>query len=173
MADQPVEIVDYDPTWVESFAVQQAKLTALLSPWLAGAVEHIGSTAVPGLRAKPVVDVLAPVRSLVDAHHALPLLERDGWLHWAQDPNRRYRMWFLRPHPETRTHHLHVIEDQGRISSLLAFRDALRSDAQLREAYESLKARLAQEHRTDREAYTDAKTTFVERTLQAIRDGFG
>ena len=148
LADQPVEIVDYDPKWVESFAVQRAKLTALLSPWLVGAIEHIGSTAVPGLRAKPVVDVLAPVGSLVDVRRALPLLERDGWLHWAQDPNSGFRMWFLRPHPETRTHHLHVIEDQGRISSLLAFRGALRNDAQLRRAYEVLKIRLAQEHRT-------------------------
>jgi GrpB-like predicted nucleotidyltransferase (UPF0157 family) len=171
MADQPVEIVDYDPMWVESFAVQQAKLTALLSPWLAGAVEHIGSTAVPGLRAKPVVDVLAPVGSLVDAQRALPLLEWDGWLHWAQDPNRHNRMGFLHPRPETRTHHLHVIADKGSISALLEFRDALRNDAQLRRACESLKTRLAQEHRTDREAYTNAKTAFVERALQAIREG--
>jgi GrpB-like predicted nucleotidyltransferase (UPF0157 family) len=171
MADQPVEIVDYDPKWVESFAVQQVRLTALLSSWLAGAVEHIGSTAVPGLRAKPVVDVLAPVRSLADARRALPLLERDGWLHWAQDPNGQVRMWFLRPRPEERTHHLHVIEDPGRVSSILAFRNALRSDPRLRQDYELLKTRLAQEHRTDREAYTEAKTEFVERTLQAIRDG--
>src|SRR4051812_34398660 len=100
MADQAVEIADYDPRRVESVAAQRARLTVLLSPWLAGAVEHVGSTAVPGLRAKPVVDVLAPVRSLLDARRALPLLERDGWLHWSQDPNCHYRMWFLRPRPE-------------------------------------------------------------------------
>jgi GrpB-like predicted nucleotidyltransferase (UPF0157 family) len=170
-ADQPVEIADYDPKWVESFAEQGTKVAAILAPWLAGAVEHIGSTAVPGMRAKPVVDVLAPVRSLAEARAALPLLERAGWLYWAEDPGGDWRMWFLRPRPEARTHHLHVIEDRGRIGSLLAFRDALRGDARLRRDYGSLKGRLAREFRTDREAYTAAKAEFVERVLRSIGNG--
>jgi GrpB-like predicted nucleotidyltransferase (UPF0157 family) len=170
MADQPVEIVEYDPGWAESFAVQQAKLAALLSPWLAGAVEHIGSTAVKGMHAKPVVDILAPVRSLPDARQALPLLEEDGWLYWGEDPHANYRMWFLRPRPEARTHHLHVMQDQTRISTILAFRDILRRDARLRQDYAALKLRLAHEHRADREAYTNAKTAFVERALRSIQD---
>jgi GrpB-like predicted nucleotidyltransferase (UPF0157 family) len=121
--------------------------------------------------AKPVVDILAPVRSLPDARQALPLLEEDRWLHWGEDPHADYRMWFLRPRPEARTHHLHLMQDQTRISSVLAFRDILRRDGQLRRNYAALKLRLAQEHRADRESYTNAKTAFVERALRSIRNG--
>ena len=81
---------------------------ALLRPWLTAPPEHVGSTAIAGLRAKPIVDVLAPVHSLAEAQDAVPVLERDGWLFWADDPNRSYRLWFLRPTPTARTHHLYL-----------------------------------------------------------------
>src|SRR5207244_1819087 len=96
LADQAVEIVDYDPVWAERFTEQQARLSVVLAPWLAGPIEHIGSTSVPGLRAKPIVDMLAPVTSLADAEATLPELAREGWLFWPDDPNRHYRLWFLR-----------------------------------------------------------------------------
>src|SRR5690349_12089792 len=99
MRDQPIEIVAYNPAWVDAFADQQLPLIELLAPWLAGPIEHIGSTAVPGLAAKPVVDILAPVSSLAAARAALPLLGRAGWLYWADDPAGDARMWFLRPRP--------------------------------------------------------------------------
>ena len=67
MADQAVELVDYDPGWPQRFAEQRESVEELLRPWLARPVEHIGSTSVPGLRAKPVVDMLAPVVSLAHA----------------------------------------------------------------------------------------------------------
>jgi GrpB-like predicted nucleotidyltransferase (UPF0157 family) len=62
-----------------AFYEQQAWLTAILEPWLAGEIEHIGSTSVSGLRSKPIVDLLAPVRSLEGAHNAISILERNGW----------------------------------------------------------------------------------------------
>lgn len=61
MADQMIEIIEYDPVWVERFVEQRVRLDMVLAPWLAGTVEHIGSTSVPGLRAKPIIDILAPV----------------------------------------------------------------------------------------------------------------
>jgi GrpB-like predicted nucleotidyltransferase (UPF0157 family) len=61
MADQSIELTAYDPTWPVHFAEQQTRLAALLKPWLAGEIEHVGSTSVPGLRSKPIVDILAPV----------------------------------------------------------------------------------------------------------------
>ena len=72
--------------------------------------EHIGSTAVPGLRAKPIVDILAPVRSFTEAGQAVAVLEQDGWLFWPEDPNRFYRLWFLRPTPAARSHHLQIMQ---------------------------------------------------------------
>ncbi len=165
MGDQPIELVAHNPQWRDLFVQQQSRLKSILRPWLAGPIEHFGSTAVKDLRAKPIVDILVPVRALAEAAAAIPALKADGWLHWADDPKRSERLWFLRPRPEARTHHLHLIEDQNRIASLLRFRDALRTDGKLRRDYEALKLRLAEVHRFDREGYTEAKTQFIERAL--------
>lgn len=82
----PVDIGDYDPAWRREFAGQRDRLTILLREWLAEPVEHVGSTAVPGLASKPIVDVLAP---LVEAGAAVSILEEDGWLQWPTDPTGR------------------------------------------------------------------------------------
>jgi GrpB-like predicted nucleotidyltransferase (UPF0157 family) len=167
VADQHVEVVDHDPAWAAAFAQQRAAMQELLRPWLAGPVEHIGSTAVPGLRAKPVIDILAPVGSLTEARAAVPALTDAGWVFWPEDPNGHYRLWFLRPRPEARTHHLQVVEaSHPHARSLMAFRDALRADEALRDEYASLKERLAEQHPDSRNAYTNAKNAFVERVLR-------
>ncbi len=167
MADQPIELTAYDPAWQDRFAEQQARLAGLLRPWLAGDIQHIGSTAVPGLRAKPIVDLLAPVGSLAAAYAALPVLRVDGWLFWPDDPNRDYRLWFLRPDPSARTHHLQIIQyDHPDVGALTDFRDALRRDPDLRDAYARLKEALARDHHADRNAYSNAKTGFVQSVLR-------
>jgi GrpB-like predicted nucleotidyltransferase (UPF0157 family) len=167
MSDQLVEIVEYDAGWPDRFAQQCRPVTKALAPWLAGSLEHIGSTSVPGLSAKPVIDILAPVRSLVAAQDAVSALERDGWLFWPEDPCRHYRLWFLRPRPAARTHHLHVIEfDHPQAQALLAFRDALRADRDLCRDYAELKQCLAYQHRGNRNAYSNAKSEFIGRVLR-------
>jgi GrpB-like predicted nucleotidyltransferase (UPF0157 family) len=167
MTDQPVEIRHYDPAWPDMFADQCHQVSAVLQHWLARPVEHIGSTSVPGLPAKPVVDMLAPVRSLDDARDAVDALDEAGWSFWPEDPCRHYRLWFLRPRPQERTHHLHVIaHDDPHAVALLAFRDALRGDSALRDEYARLKRDLAREHRDNRNAYSNAKSDFVERVLR-------
>ncbi|MEV0350677.1 GrpB family protein [Nonomuraea sp. NPDC050680] len=164
-----MEIVEYDPQWPARFADQQGKVSAVLAQWLAGPVEHIGSTSVPGLGAKPVIDMLAPVRSLGEAQDAVGVLEADGWLFWPDDPCRHYRLWFLRPRPEARTHHLHLIEhDHPDARALLCFRDALRADQELRQEYAQLKLDLADQHHDNRNAYSNAKSAFIERALRGI-----
>jgi GrpB-like predicted nucleotidyltransferase (UPF0157 family) len=172
MADQSIELAAYDPTWPVRFAGQQTRLAALLKPWLAGEIEHVGSTSVPGLRSKPIVDILAPVVSLAASRAAIPVLEKDGWLFWLDDPNENYRLWFLRPSPSARTHHLQVIQhDHPSLRALIAFRDALRQDPPLRKAYSSLKEDLARKHQSDRNAYSNAKTEFVQSVLEAAGVG--
>lgn len=167
MAEQRVEIVDYDSRWPDRFEEQRQPVEELLAPWLAGPVEHIGSTAVPGLRAKPVIDMLAPVGSLPEAQAALPVLAGAGWLHWPGDPGRPYRLWFLRPRPEARTHHLQVVgTGHPHAAAVLAFRDALRADARLRREYATLKDQLARQHPGHRNAYTNAKASFVAQVLR-------
>jgi GrpB-like predicted nucleotidyltransferase (UPF0157 family) len=167
MADQLVEIVEFDPAWADRFAAERERVGAVLGPWLAAPVEHVGSTSVPGLAAKPVVDMLAPVRALEAARAAVEPLEDDGWVFWSEDPCWTYRLWFLRPRPQQRTHHLHVIEaGDPHASALLAFRDALRADAELRQAYADLKRTAARENPSNRNAYTNRKADFVERVLR-------
>jgi GrpB-like predicted nucleotidyltransferase (UPF0157 family) len=112
--------------------------------------------------------MLAPVRSLTASRTAIPVLEKDGWLFWPDDPNQNYRLWFLRPRPETRTHHLQIIRhDHPNLRALIAFRDALRRDPKAREAYSSLKEDLSSKHPSDRNAYSNAKTEFVQSILEA------
>lgn len=149
------------------FVEQRNQLAVRLEPWLDGPIEHVGSTAVPGLAAKPVVDIAAPVRSLTEAGEARLVLEQDGWRCWTADPNGQWRLWFLRPRPEARTHHLYLIErDDPHLHELLAFRDQLRADDDLRQRYADLKQVLARAHRRDRDAYTAAKADFVAMALR-------
>jgi GrpB-like predicted nucleotidyltransferase (UPF0157 family) len=163
----PIAIGEYDAGWPDRFAEQQAALTELLAPWLAGPVEHVGSTSVPGLDAKPIIDMLAPVRSLPAARAAIPLLARHDWLFWPEDPAGDYRLWFLRPTPAKRTHQLQVIgRDDPHAVALLAFRDTLRADGHLRQEYAELKEELARKHAGNRNAYTNAKGDFVARVLK-------
>jgi GrpB-like predicted nucleotidyltransferase (UPF0157 family) len=139
----------------------------LLSSWLSGRVEHVGSTAVPGLRAKPVIDMLAPVGSLAEARAAVPVLAQRGWVFWPEDPFGHYRLWLLRPQPEARTHHLQVMEGADpHVRALLAFRDVLRADEGLRREYSGLKEQLSEEHPESRNAYTNAKGAFIARVLR-------
>lgn len=162
-----VELVDQDPRWAELFTQQRDRLAGLLAPWLTAPVEHIGSTSVPGLRAKPIVDLLAPVDSLAAREAMVRALAADGWLYWPDDPRADTRLWLLRPRPEQRTHHLHVVaHTHPRARALLTFRDALRADPALALRYQHLKEHLARDHPTDRSAYTNGKAPFITEVLR-------
>jgi GrpB-like predicted nucleotidyltransferase (UPF0157 family) len=172
VADQPVDIAAADPGWPARFEQERAALAEVLAPWLDGAIEHVGSTAVPGLAAKPVIDIAAPVRSIAVAREAIPVLQDLGWLHWEADPM-EWRHWFLKPHPERRTHHLYLVErSHPEFANLLAVRDALRADPALAERYAAHKGELARRYRNDRNAYTNAKSGFITDLLRRVgREG--
>jgi GrpB-like predicted nucleotidyltransferase (UPF0157 family) len=166
MADAPIEIVEYDPQWPARFGHEQALLCQSLARWLVGAPEHIGSTAVPGLAAKPVIDIMAPVHSLKSSFAAIPVAERAGYVYFPYRPG--FMHWFCKPSAEYRTHHLHLVPFGGRLwRERLAFRDALRADEALRREYQALKLGLAAEFPRDREAYTEAKSPFIARVVRA------
>ena len=161
IADQPVRLVPYDPAWPQRAAAEAAALTPTLAPWLDGAIEHVGSTAVPGLEAKPTVDLMAPVRDLEAARGALPALADLGYQH---APHRPHFHWLCKPSPEVRDFHLVLIERTHRdFAARLRFRDRLRADPDLAAEYARLKRELADRDPDDREAYTDGKAAFVAR----------
>jgi len=165
--DAAVEIVPYDPRWPVKFAQERSTLSAALAPWIVGELEHIGSTAVPGLAAKPIIDIMAPVETLARAAPAIAAAERLGYLYYPYEPEAMH--WFCKPSPAFRTHHLHLVPLGSRIwYERLNFRNALREDSKLRHRYEVLKVELARAHRHDREAYTDAKRPFIHEALRRV-----
>lgn len=168
MGDMPVEIVEHDPAWPSEFAQERELLRETLAPWLEGGIHHVGSTAVPGLAAKPVIDIMAGVSDLDTAKDAVPPLEDLDYLFWDWDPH-PWRLWFLKPDPSHRTHHLHLVEARHpEFRAKIAFRDRLRSDERVRRDYERLKRDLAAAHPGDRDAYTDGKSDFVLSALAQV-----
>ena len=160
MTDEPIRIVPHDPRWSARFEQESAALTDAIGEWVAGGVHHVGSTAVPGLAAKPVIDILVGVRSLEESRACFGRL---GELDYLYFPYRSDEMhWFCKPHPSRRTHHLHLAPIDGeRFRDELAFRDYLRVHADVAAEYGELKRRLAEEFRDDREGYTEAKSEFI------------
>jgi GrpB-like predicted nucleotidyltransferase (UPF0157 family) len=155
--EAPIVIVDYDPAWPERFAAEAARL----EPILGRRVDHIGSTAVPGLAAKPVIDLMA----LVDDIHAPidRLVAEAGYVHpSALAPQSEHRTWLCHPSLDERLHHLHLTDDPALLARHIGFRDALRADPQLCADYAALKRDLARRLRTHREAYAEAKTEFID-----------
>lgn len=163
-ADAAVEISAYSPAWPQQFGTERALLLATLGRWAVAEIQHIGSTAVPGLAAKPVIDIMLPVASLAASVEAIPQAQQCGYLHWPYRDDVMH--WFCKPSPAHRTHHLHLVPCGNPLwFQRLAFRDALRSDAALADEYARLKVTLAAQFRDDREAYTQGKTPFIERVL--------
>jgi len=150
--------------WIEP---ERQRLAEVLEPWMAGPIEHVGSTAIPGLTAKPIIDIMVAVRTLEESQPAIDLLRGLSYLYF---PHRADVMhWFCKPSSAFRTHHLHLVPlGSKRWVECLGFRDAVRSDRALVAEYAALKHRLAEQFKFDREAYTDGKAPFVERVLLHI-----
>lgn len=170
MDEAPIEIAEYDPKWVEAFQLERHVLCNALASWLVGMPEHIGSTAVPGLAAKPVIDIMAPVRSLEDSRAAIDAAASAGYVHFPYRPEVMH--WFCKPSPSVRTHHLHLVPMGSLLwNERLTFRDALRANEDLRKEYWGLKLALAAKYRHDRDGYTDAKAPFIHRVLERAEKG--
>jgi GrpB-like predicted nucleotidyltransferase (UPF0157 family)/predicted kinase len=163
---EAVEVVPYDPAWPEQFEAERARIAAALGD-LALEIHHIGSTAVPGLDAKPVVDTLVAVRRLDDAVACIAPLQALGYafIDYPQNADRRF---FRKGKP--RSHHLHIVAAGSRsLADHLAFRDALRADAGLRREYQDLKRALCTRYKQDRATYSESKGAFVRKVLAQWR----
>lgn len=160
-----VIIVDYDPLWPAQFAEEVGRIKEAVGPALV-AVEHIGSTAVPDLSAKPVLDILVGVTSLEASRAAVPALEALGYECRGENgiPSRLYFRKGTMQHRHT--HHLHMVElGHEQWAPMLAFRDALRAHPETARQYEHLKRELAVRFRNNRAAYTDGKANFVQKVV--------
>ena len=156
MPSDRVELVDHDPTWAQLFEQERELLAGVFDGLVVG-IEHIGSTSVPDLCAKPIVDVLVGLRELELTDEQVAAMERLGYAYLGEHglPGRL----FFRKEP--RTHHVHVVQYGGEVwERQITFREALRSDEEERRRYDEYKRRLAAEGHP-REAYSELKTPFI------------
>lgn len=167
-ATATVEVVAPDPGWAHLAERLAADLNRRCAPWLDGEVEHIGSTAIPGLPAKPIVDLMAPVTRLAETPEADRRLMDGGWeLVPPKLDGRPWRRFYVLPEGDHRSAHLHLVErGHPRWREVVAFRDALLADASLAARYAAIKREAADRFGDDREAYTRAKSAFVQRVVQ-------
>jgi GrpB-like predicted nucleotidyltransferase (UPF0157 family) len=157
--DAPGLFQAYDPAWPDTFSKLAAAVKAALGSLLV-TVEHIGSTAVPGLAAKPVIDLDVVLASPADLSEAVRLLATIGYLHEG-DLGVAGREAFRSPAGEP-PHHLYLLTAGAKeLGRHIAFRNALRASEDLRNKYAALKRSLAQAYKEDRDAYTKGKTNFI------------
>jgi GrpB-like predicted nucleotidyltransferase (UPF0157 family) len=152
---------DYSPAWPVAFNQEAGRLKSLLGDQLI-TVHHIGSTSVPGLAAKPIIDLLPLVRSIQALDDLTPMLEQAGYQAWGEYglAGRRY---FTKDRAAYRTHNIHIYQlDNPDIERHLAFCAYLRSHAQVREEYAALKRAVYAQHPADISAYNDGKNEWIK-----------
>lgn len=174
-----ITIVPYDPLWPEMFEHERLHLLSCLPRELIRRVEHFGSTAVPGLCAKPIVDMMVEVTSLNETRIRIaPVLEAQGYDYfwrpsWGDDTPPFYAWFIKRDSRGRRTHHIHMVEAQFAHWERLLFRDYLIEYPDIAEQYGELKKKLSMKYGDDRIAYTKAKTEFVKRIMKKARKIYG
>lgn len=158
--DVRIVIVEYDPLWPTLYQEERERLADVLGS-LVSSVEHIGSTSVVGLSAKPIIDILAPVDDLGPANSYIPLLERLGYTFFPVLGNAdRHTFGKGSPH----THHIHIVQRGGEEHIRpIVFRDYLRAHPETAQEYAALKRALAARFHNNRQAYNAAKTDFIRR----------
>lgn len=166
-----VRIVEYDPRWPELYEQEKRLILGVIGQTVVD-IEHVGSTAVRGLRAKPIVDIMIAVIHLRDAAKCVEPLEKIGYEYVAEHekliPERRY---FHKGKPPKEQHyHLHMVELTSYFwRRHLLFRNYLRTHPEVAQEYADLKRKLAAQYGSDREGYTTAKTHFIESVVTKAR----
>ena len=173
---EEVSIVPYDPAWPRMFEEEKRHLLECLPSRLVRRVEHFGSTAIPGLAAKPIVDLLVEVGSLEETKARIaPALEAQGydyfWRATHGEHGPPFYAWFIKRNSAgVRTHHIHMVESDFEHWDRLLFRDYLIADPETAKEYETLKYALARDYPNDRVAYTNGKTELIVRVTQVAKE---
>jgi GrpB-like predicted nucleotidyltransferase (UPF0157 family) len=170
MKQPTLVIAPYSPEWPREFDRERSALEAALAP-LVVRIEHIGSTSVPGMSAKPIIDIMVGAPSLADIEQRAPSIQQLGYEHLPEMrelmPDNRF---FAKPSSLPRRFHLHAVEYEGEFwRDHIAFRDALRADAKLAADYLALKSDLAAQFKLQPKRYTDAKGPFINAAVQRVQ----
>lgn len=170
-----VAVVPYDPRWPKMFEQERLHLLSCLPIDLVKRIEHFGSTAVPALSAKPIVDILVEVTSLDETKLRIaPILEAQGYDYfwrpsWGNDTPPFYAWFIKRDKNGNRTHHIHMVESHFEHWDRLLFRDYLIDHPDVAQEYGNLKMRLSSTHENDRVSYTQAKSDFIRRITETAK----
>lgn len=167
-------VVPYEPLWPANFRALEMVLERALPPGLCTRIEHIGSTAVPGMSAKPIIDVQVEVTSLDRVRRdVVPIMRDLGYAFiWRPTMGEQapFYAWFIaRNERGERTAHIHMVEPDAASADRILFRDFLRAHPDHAARYEQLKTRLLETHADDRAAYTSGKSAFINAILDQAR----
>ncbi len=174
-----IDITPYDPAWPRLFDEEKRHLLACLPAGLIARIEHFGSTSIPNLAAKPIIDILVEVTSLEETKKRIvPVLVAQGydyfWRPTSGEDIPPFYAWFIKRNSDgNRTHHIHMVERDFEHWNRLLFRDYLIEKPELATEYQELKLRLAEQFPNDRVAYTNGKTDFILRVTQRAREYYG
>jgi len=173
--NEKVDLVEYDTHWDRMFLEEKRHLESCLPSVLVKRIEHFGSTAVPRMPAKPIIDILVEVTSLERTKNEIvPILESQGYEYFWRasfgEATPPFYAWFIkRDTSGNRTHHIHMVEKNYKHWDRLLFRDYLRENAVVAKEYADLKMSLSRIYRNDRVRYTDEKTKFITRITRIAR----
>ena len=174
LTSESISLSPYNPSWPRMFEDEKAHLRKCLPAELIGRIEHFGSTAVPGLAAKPIIDMLVEVFSMQEAKERIvPILQGQGydyiWRPSFGDDIPPWYCWFIkRDDGGIRTHHIHLVEPDFEHWDRLKFRDYLVQHPDVADEYAELKYHLSKEFPHERVKYTEGKTEFIRKIMQRV-----
>jgi GrpB-like predicted nucleotidyltransferase (UPF0157 family) len=168
----PIVVVPYDEAWPSLYHEERTRIERAIGPWVEE-IEHVGSTAVPGLAAKPVIDIMVGVKSLEDSPILVERLVGIGYEYVPEfEKILPFRRYFRKMREGRRTHQVHLVERSNAEwwDRHLLFRDYLRVNREIAREYAHLKYELSDRFGEDREAYTDAKTEFISEIVRRAQE---
>lgn len=168
-ANEKVYIEEPNPNWARMGEEEKEALRNLLRTYSVHAIEHIGSTSVPQLPAKPIIDLMIKVEDFSGIGKLIPLLAQHDWIYVPQSLDQReWRRYFVKVRDQKRVAHLHIVKaGTEKWDEHLLFRDTLRAEPDLAKQYAALKKQLSFQYSEDREAYTEAKAQFIKSILKS------
>lgn len=160
------EVAEYDPGWPEVYKKEAAIIKGLLGD-LAVDIQHVGSTSVPGLPAKPVIDIGVAVRIMDDIPEIIEILKKNGYVFEGDWEDEGGIFVVKESAPGVRTLHVHIVgKNDIQWNNYIIFRDALRNEDEIRDQYLALKKELAEKYSDDRVKYTSSKHDFIRGILK-------
>ncbi len=167
LSSETVVVRPYTPEWPQLYLAEEARLVGSIGEYVLD-IQHVGSTSIPGMIAKPILDVAIAVSDFEEAARCIEPIERLGY-HYRGEYGISRRHYFTKGNP--RTHHLHMLERHSENwASSISFRDHLRQNPSLAEEYAALKQCLSEQFPTDRLAYQDGKAAFIHHVLHAANE---